>query len=371
MHFTQSHDLLLNRYHNLLINIFRLFKKEVTTITTPGQDIDILVTERGIAINPLRKDLLEKLEGSKFNIKQIVEYDFERELTDFVGNGSRTVIIDGNEEIENLEFSLNNNGRYYFVEKDGKYIPTNSLTYQTQNGGTTGIPNSTANSYMIIDLRDKEGQYAIALDARNNSENNYDFGYATISNSTIAPLYSNTNGRFIYLSDNVNTSTYYSKALDGGNIYYLHLGYRKDGSVDRNEDLVEFSNLRLITVDEIDSFDFVDVDGKYESSNKGKNNTTSYSYIPIDLTNYPGKHTIKVNAEISSESGKDYGVATITYDTAAPAYNTTYNRFINISGNKTATDYSITLNGGSMYYLHFGYRKNGEPCLIDYSNYED
>ena len=311
-----------------------------------------------LIINKVDAENNEKLEGSKFNIKQIVEYDFERELTDFVGNGSRTVIIDGNEEIENLEFSLNNNGRYYFVEKDGKYIPTNSLTYQTQNGGTTGIPNSTANSYMIIDLRDKEGQYAIALDARNNSENNYDFGYATISNSTIAPLYSNTNGRFIYLSDNVNTSTYYSKALDGGNIYYLHLGYRKDGSVDRNEDLVEFSNLRLITVDEIDSFDFVDVDGKYESSNKGKNNTTSYSYIPIDLTNYSGKHTIKVNAEISSESGKDYGVATITYDTAAPAYNTTYNRFINISGNKTATDYSITLNGGSMYYLHFGYYKN-------------
>ena len=36
---------------------------EVTTLCGPGELIDVIVTERGIAINPLRRDLLEKLRG--------------------------------------------------------------------------------------------------------------------------------------------------------------------------------------------------------------------------------------------------------------------------------------------------------------------
>ncbi|WP_432663889.1 citrate lyase subunit alpha [Wukongibacter baidiensis] len=43
----------------------------VTTVTTPGESIDVLVTERGIAINPLRKDILEKLENANLPIMPI------------------------------------------------------------------------------------------------------------------------------------------------------------------------------------------------------------------------------------------------------------------------------------------------------------
>jgi citrate lyase subunit alpha/citrate CoA-transferase len=50
-----------------------IIKERVTTITTPGEDVDILVTEQGIAINPLRKDLLEKLQNSKLKIYTIEE----------------------------------------------------------------------------------------------------------------------------------------------------------------------------------------------------------------------------------------------------------------------------------------------------------
>ncbi len=56
---------------NLIKSRMPIVKKRVTTITTPGQDVDVLVTERGIAINPLRKDLLEKLKNSKLNIMPI------------------------------------------------------------------------------------------------------------------------------------------------------------------------------------------------------------------------------------------------------------------------------------------------------------
>lgn len=48
-----------------------IIKNRVTTITTPGEDIDILVTERGIAINPHRQDLIDKLKGTKIKLATI------------------------------------------------------------------------------------------------------------------------------------------------------------------------------------------------------------------------------------------------------------------------------------------------------------
>ena len=44
-----------------------IVRDRVTTITTPGDVIDAIVTDIGIAINPKRKDLIKKLEG-KLNI---------------------------------------------------------------------------------------------------------------------------------------------------------------------------------------------------------------------------------------------------------------------------------------------------------------
>ncbi|XMB86319.1 citrate lyase subunit alpha [Mycoplasmatota bacterium WC44] len=46
---------------------------KVTTKTTPGKDIDILVTEYGIAVNPLRKDLIESLKETELKVKTIEE----------------------------------------------------------------------------------------------------------------------------------------------------------------------------------------------------------------------------------------------------------------------------------------------------------
>lgn len=50
-----------------------IVREKVTTVTTPGEDVDILVTERGIAINPKRVDLLGKLANSRLNIMKIEE----------------------------------------------------------------------------------------------------------------------------------------------------------------------------------------------------------------------------------------------------------------------------------------------------------
>ncbi|MGL5355237.1 MAG: citrate lyase subunit alpha [Cetobacterium sp.] len=57
----------------LINSRIQVIKDRVTTITTPGETVDILVTERGIAINPLRVDLIEKFKNSKLPIKTIDE----------------------------------------------------------------------------------------------------------------------------------------------------------------------------------------------------------------------------------------------------------------------------------------------------------
>ena len=52
---------------------------EVTTLCGPGELIDVVITERGIAINPLRKDLMKALSGTSLPIRSIEELKEEVE----------------------------------------------------------------------------------------------------------------------------------------------------------------------------------------------------------------------------------------------------------------------------------------------------
>lgn len=67
----------------LPIPLFRdripIIRDEVTTICGPGELIDVIVTERGIAINPRRTDLLDAVKGSGLPIKSIEELKAEAE----------------------------------------------------------------------------------------------------------------------------------------------------------------------------------------------------------------------------------------------------------------------------------------------------
>ena len=56
---------------------------EVTTLVGPGELIDVIVTERGIAINPKRKDLLKAMKNSNLPIKSIK--DIYNEVNDLCG----------------------------------------------------------------------------------------------------------------------------------------------------------------------------------------------------------------------------------------------------------------------------------------------
>ena len=56
-----------------------VIRDQVTTLCGPGELIDVVVTERGLAINPLRKDLIEKVKGSDLPVRSLEELKEEAE----------------------------------------------------------------------------------------------------------------------------------------------------------------------------------------------------------------------------------------------------------------------------------------------------
>jgi len=56
---------------------------EVTTLCGPGELIDVIVTERGIAINPLRQDLIAKMRGTSLPMVDI--RDLQKETEEICG----------------------------------------------------------------------------------------------------------------------------------------------------------------------------------------------------------------------------------------------------------------------------------------------
>jgi citrate lyase subunit alpha/citrate CoA-transferase len=50
---------------------FPVIREAVHTVVTPGETVDVVVTDRGVAVNPLRKDLLHNLKDSGLPILPI------------------------------------------------------------------------------------------------------------------------------------------------------------------------------------------------------------------------------------------------------------------------------------------------------------
>jgi len=64
---------------------------QVTTLTGPGELIDVVATERGIAVNPRRADLLDALKGSKLPIRPIEE--IKAEVERFCGGAPQKPVL--------------------------------------------------------------------------------------------------------------------------------------------------------------------------------------------------------------------------------------------------------------------------------------
>lgn len=234
---------------------------------------------------------------------------------------------------------------YCFVPSGTKYISNNN-----------GISNSTANSRITIDLRNYYGSYMLTVNAEISSQSGYDYGYANVNNSTSTPAFDNYNGRFMTISGSTSAQNY-TTYLTGGNLYYLYLGYRKDGSVSTGSDRLTINNISLRNTA---NYYFEENNGTYVSTNQYKDNTTSDSCMKLDLTGKKGKYKLNVNASIYSQSGYDYGYVTVkNYLMSSSYYGDSYGRFVYISGSRGSQDYYTELTGGSIYYIYLGYRKDG------------
>ncbi|MBW7888083.1 MAG: citrate lyase subunit alpha [Bacteroidetes bacterium] len=66
----------------------------VTTLCGPGEMIDVIITERGIAVNPLRKDLLKKLSTSSLPLRKIE--DIQKEVFEICGGKPAPPKLDKN-----------------------------------------------------------------------------------------------------------------------------------------------------------------------------------------------------------------------------------------------------------------------------------
>jgi citrate lyase subunit alpha/citrate CoA-transferase len=69
-----------------------IIRDRVTTVTTPGEVVDLIITERGIAVNPKRPDLREDLEKAGLPVRSLEEMKAEAER--LVGDGKRPVFGD-------------------------------------------------------------------------------------------------------------------------------------------------------------------------------------------------------------------------------------------------------------------------------------
>ena len=215
-------------------------------------EVTYSLKDNKIIINKVdSEDNNKKLPGATFKLDQIEERtNPENVVGEIVANGAEYAEADLDKgEVSGVLGDLTNNGTYYFVENsDGTLAPTNSKTYQTANGGTAGVGSTTANSYIPINLSGKTGEYVIVVNAKVSSQSSNDYGYATVNTSTTAPSYSSSTGRFIYISgttDTVTTPTDYTTVLQGGQKYYLHLGYYKNSSTSSGEDKFTVNSIKV------------------------------------------------------------------------------------------------------------------------------
>ncbi len=346
-------------------------------------------TSNTLTLNKKAEDGETPLAGAKFRIEKMDEREVpqgviknivdngqpyyyadkqeEKQISGVLGkieaNGEYSEAIISNNEVTGIikEDEMIDDASYYFVKttaEDGStyYEPTNSKTYQEAHGGSGDQKNTTAHSCFEINLTDYEGNVGVVINARVSSESS-DKGYATITKDKTMPKYNSSETyHFMCISNKQNDANYTSQLLEGGNIYYLHLGYKKDSSIDKYEDRVIINSIKLYEATG-KKYCFEEKGESYVSNNKDYLQTVANSYIPINLSEIPEtqKVALVVNAQISSSSA-NYGYATITNDKTAPSYNNSNGRFIYISGEKQSDDYETILQGGRTYYLHLGYR---------------
>ena len=111
-----------------------------------------------------------------------------------------------------LAYEVNTNN-YNFI-KNGEKLESNNI----------GEKDTIANSYIPIDLSNTFGKYNLKVNTTVSSKSGYDYGYVELTDNTDR-ISKYSSGKLIYISGENTVEK--SIELDGGSVYYLHLGYSK------------------------------------------------------------------------------------------------------------------------------------------------
>ncbi len=123
-------------------------------------------------------------------------------------------------------------------------------------------------------------------------------------------------------------------------------------------------NLNGIEHDSEDQYFFKYEDGKLINNNKKSTenealNTVAAGYIKLDMTDYKGKYTLSVDAEISTYTyygGRGYVSISNKPDNSSRVEDTTYGQFMRLENEEKKTG-TMDIAGGQVYYLNFRYEK--------------
>ena len=246
---------------------------------------------------------------------------------------------------------------FIYNDKTGHIVNTNQ-----------GVESSLSHSYIKLDLTNYDEDQILTVNTQISSQSGADIGYVTVTEDTETPEYSDGTGRFIYVSG-TQAAKDYTKMLEKGKVYYLHVGYRKDGSTNSGLDtftinsinlgkfvttpLSDLSNARILT----DSSYYFEKqpDGSLKNTNHDRN-TQADSYFVVDMTNIDEEKYIIVEATLNSRECAGY--ITVTDSPAVPAYNQTAGRQVYLTNYTARNSYVIKLIPNQVNYVHMDYYKN-------------
>lgn len=221
---------------------------------------------------------------------------------------------------------------YVFVDEDGNELEPISLpnatlsgydvyannTYYFEQAGDSVVSNNkdmqdtTANSYIEIDLsnKSKNSMFRVVLNAETSC--NY-YGYAHLNTSKEVTNWNGSASRMFY-KNGITEPQNYETVIPGGQIYYLHLGYYRNGTSSIYEDVVKFHALDVTEIETTDipkievdpTAEYVMYKGEkwYPYGTKVKVIFGEQNHIATN--NYNTYNYIKANGEMTGSKG-NYG----------------------------------------------------------------
>ncbi len=315
--------------------------------------------------------------------------------------GSKTAT---NSTTKNLSLSnFVKDGDYSFDFNDNKLVSNNSTVESTEEtneetGNKTFTNQSTG--YIKLDLTDYKGKYSIKVNSTIDASYGSSLGYIKVTNSKDRIIFEDIDSTSDYKIASISSSggriytDNFVKDVEGGKVYYIHIGFIKKGTSTDGSEKYTINSISYgkpdglaaedgsFVKDGIYSFDKQD-DGSFVNNNKGipygnltdGSNGSAYDstgYYVIDLTNKTGKYELSFDAYANTYSTSEMGYVVLndSYDRITKtnlsnpiltmsSQNTEYNYeiskpyYISVSQN-----YSTMLDAGKRYYLHIGFNRS-------------